>query len=252
MKALLGSQENWEVVEDGFDEPASTTSWSNVQLKLLKDARVKDKAALYILYQAVDESDFKKIASAKSSKEAWDILEKTYKRDDRVNQVRLQTLKGELESMRMKETEGVAEYITRVETVANQLARNGETLPTSRVVEKILRSLTNDFENVVCVIEESKDLSKLTVEELAGSLEAHKPRKNKKWEPLDQLLQTKMSIKDEKAQNTQGRGRYRRGIRSGPGGRSRGSRTKRTIWSTKLARRRTRSMERRSIKQLKC
>ena len=90
-----------------------------------------------------------------------------------MNQVRLQTLRGELESMMMKETEGVAEYITRVEIVANQLARNGETLPTNQVVEKILRSLTNDFENVVCAIEESKDLSKLTVEQLAGSVEAH-------------------------------------------------------------------------------
>jgi len=87
--------------------------------------------------------------------------------------VRLQTLRGKLESMKMKDTKGIAEYITRVETVANQLARNGETLPTSRVVEKILRSLTNDFENVVCVIEESKDLSKLTVEEVVESLEAH-------------------------------------------------------------------------------
>jgi len=82
MKALLGSQENWEVVEDGFDEPANTTGWSNAQLKVLKDARVKDKAALYILYQAVDESGFEKIASAKSSKEAWGILEKAYKGDD--------------------------------------------------------------------------------------------------------------------------------------------------------------------------
>jgi len=35
-----------------------------------------------------------------------------------------------------------------------------------------------------------------------------------------------MSIKDEKAQNTQGRGRYRGGIRSGPGGRSRGQEEK--------------------------
>jgi len=227
MKALLGSQENWEVVEDGFDEPANTTGWSNAQLKVLKDARVKDKAALYILYQAVDESGFEKIANAKSSKEAWDILEKAYKGDDRVKQVRLQTLRGELESMKMKETEGVAEYITRVETVANQLSRNGEMLPASRVVEKILRSLTDDFENVVCTIEESKDLSMLTVEELARSLEAHEQRKKKKKvEPLTQLLQTKMSIKDDKAQNTQGSGRYRGGIRSGPGGRSRGQEEK--------------------------
>ena len=48
----------------------------------------------------------------------------------------------------MKETEGVAEYITRVETVTNQLARNGETLSASRVVEKIMRSLIEDFDGV--------------------------------------------------------------------------------------------------------
>jgi len=87
MKALLGSQESWEVVEDGFNEPANTTGWSNAQLKVLEEACMKDKAALYILYQAVDESCFEKIASAKSSKEVWDILEKAYKGDDRVKQV---------------------------------------------------------------------------------------------------------------------------------------------------------------------
>ena len=74
--------------------------------------------------------------------------------------------------------------------MANQLAINGEMLPASRVVEKILRSLTDDFENVVCMIEEPKDLSMLTIEELVGSLEAHEQRKKKKVKPLDQLLQT--------------------------------------------------------------
>jgi len=58
----------------------------------------------------------------------------------------------------MMETEGVAEYITRVETVVNQLSRNRETLSASQNV-KILRFLTDGFENVVCAIEEFKDIS---------------------------------------------------------------------------------------------
>jgi hypothetical protein len=41
------------------------------------------------------------------------------------------------------------------------------------VVEMILRSLTDTFENVVCAIEESKDLEELTVDELAGLLLVH-------------------------------------------------------------------------------
>ena len=71
-------------------------------------------------------------------------------------------------------------------------------LPETRVVEKILRSLTDNFENVVCTIEESKGLAKFTVDELADSLEAHEQRKKKKKEPLDQSLQTKVSIRDGK------------------------------------------------------
>jgi len=65
----------------------------------------------------------------------------------------LQTLRGEFESMKMKDSKDLSSYITCVQIVANQLKRNGETLTDARVVEKILRSLTNDFENVVCAIE---------------------------------------------------------------------------------------------------
>ena len=79
-----------------------------------------------------------------------------FKGADRVKQVLLQTLRGELESMKMMESESVSDYITRVQTVVNQLNRNGETLTNARVVEKILRILTDNFENIVCVIEESK------------------------------------------------------------------------------------------------
>ena len=141
-----------------------------------------------------------------------------YKGADRVKQVRLQTLRGELEKIQMKESEAVSDYITRVQTVVNQLNRNGKTVTDARVVEKILRSLTDKFENIVCAIEESKDLSTLSVEELAGSLEAHEQRKIKKNE---EAQQTKESFKDEKvlfSKNFRGRGRGRGGRDSGRSG----------------------------------
>ncbi|KAK8957926.1 hypothetical protein KSP39_PZI000959 [Platanthera zijinensis] len=130
--------------------------------------------------------------------------------------------------MKMKESETVSDYITRVQVVVNQLTRNGEDLTDARVVEKILRSLTDNFVNVVCAIEESKDLATLTGDELVGSLEAHEQRKKKKKEEtLEQALQTKASIKDEKllySQNFRGRGRGHGGRNNGrgSGGRGRG------------------------------
>ncbi|PKU74974.1 hypothetical protein MA16_Dca020184 [Dendrobium catenatum] len=198
MRALLGAQDAWEVVENGFVEVTDTAGMMANQSKALKEMRTKDKTALYFLYQAIDESGFEKIAGATTSKVAWNTLEKVFKGADHVKQVRLQTLRAELEGMKMKESEGVSDYITRVQAVVNQLKLNGEMLIDARVVEKILRSLTNNFENVVCAIEESKDLDILTVEELAGSVEAHEQRKKKKEEMLEEVLQSKATIKDDK------------------------------------------------------
>jgi len=126
-------------------------------------------------------------------------LEKTYKGDDYVKQVRLQALKREFERLLMKENEGVTEFISWVETVANQLGKNGEPLPANRVVEKILRSLTIDFDNIVCAIKESKDLSKLMVEELARSFEAYEQRRIKtKEDYFGQALQAKTNFQEKK------------------------------------------------------
>ena len=124
MKALPGSQDAWAVVEEGFEEPKDTMRYTAAQNKALKELRLKDKATLYIMFRAADKSSFEKIARATTSKEAWDTLEKVFKGTNRVKQVRLQTLRGELESMKMKESKNVSDYITRIQNVENQLNRN--------------------------------------------------------------------------------------------------------------------------------
>jgi len=50
MKALLGSQEVWEVVENGPQEPTDIEEHTIVQLVVLRATRVKHKAPLYALY----------------------------------------------------------------------------------------------------------------------------------------------------------------------------------------------------------
>ncbi|TYI50043.1 hypothetical protein E1A91_D12G074900v1, partial [Gossypium mustelinum] len=70
MKALLESQDGWEVVQEGFVELTTTAGYTTTQNKELKEMRSKYKATLYMLFRAIDESGFEKIASATTSKEA--------------------------------------------------------------------------------------------------------------------------------------------------------------------------------------
>ncbi|XP_020410736.1 uncharacterized protein LOC109946662 [Prunus persica] len=52
----------------------------------------------------------------------------------------------------------------------------GENMQDVKVVEKILRSLTEKFNYVVCSIEQSKDIDALTVDELQSSLIVHEQK----------------------------------------------------------------------------
>ena len=58
--------------------------------------------------------------------------------------------------------------------IVNQMRRNGEALINAWIIEKNLRSLDPRFDYIVITIEESKLVDKLTMDELMGSLQAHK------------------------------------------------------------------------------
>ena len=69
----------------------------------------------------------------------------------------------------MKTSESVSEHISRTMAIANKRQINGEKLEDVTIVEKILLSLTTNFNYVVCVIEESKDIDILSIDELQSS-----------------------------------------------------------------------------------
>ena len=68
IKAYLGGEDVWDVVEKGTEGVGATTD------KQKHDAKVKDKRVLSFIYQGLDDANFKKIARATAAKEAWEIL----------------------------------------------------------------------------------------------------------------------------------------------------------------------------------
>ncbi|XP_074352329.1 uncharacterized protein LOC141691492 [Apium graveolens] len=105
--------------------------------------------------------------------------------------------------------------------MTNEMKRNGESLDDVRVMEKLLCSQTRKFDYVVTSIEESKDLSIISIDEIVGSLQAHEQRMNQYDDAsyLEKVLQSKVSIGDSSrsSSSVHERGGFRGGYRGGRG-----------------------------------
>lgn len=90
--------------------------------------------------------------------------------------------------------------------ISNKMRSNGEDMQDSKIVEKILRTLTDKFTYVVVSIEESKDTSSMTIDELQSSLSVHEKKFKKNcYEEEDQAL----SVRGRGRGFFRGRGRGR-------------------------------------------
>ncbi|GAU44957.1 hypothetical protein TSUD_100290 [Trifolium subterraneum] len=171
MKVIFIVQEADEQVNTTLDPlPANATKQ---QRTTFREAQKKDNKALFLIHQCVDSKVFEKIADATTSKDAWDILQKSDGGDAKVKKVKLQALKRQFKLLEMKNDEAVAEYFTTVETLTNQMKNCGSTLSEEEMVEKVLGTLTHKFDHIVVTIEQTKDLSEIKMEDLQSTLEAH-------------------------------------------------------------------------------
>ncbi|KAK4381808.1 Retrovirus-related Pol polyprotein from transposon TNT 1-94 [Sesamum angolense] len=100
--------------------------------------------------------------------------------------------------MKMKDSETIDQYYTKVRELLNQLKAYGEDIPEKRVVEKLLISVTEKYDPIVTTIEETKDITTLTVTELVGSLEAYEKRRSRREEnSLENAFQSKLNMRSQ-------------------------------------------------------
>ena len=97
IKALLGSQEAWEAVEKGYEEPENEGALTQAQRNNLPKNHKLDQQALSIIHMRLDDTMFEKVSLVTQAKEACTIFENNFKGMDKVKKVRLQTLRGEFE-----------------------------------------------------------------------------------------------------------------------------------------------------------
>ncbi|RDX94310.1 hypothetical protein CR513_23321, partial [Mucuna pruriens] len=163
MKVLLSSQDAWEVVKKGYTLPKDMAILSQNEKEILMKTK-KHQQTLTFIYQSLNEAMFEMVSNVSTSKEAWEILKTSLEGVDKVKKVHLQTLQVEFESFSMKEFESISNFGNRMMMVVKQMKRYEEKMKDICVVEKILRSLTINFDFVVCAIEEPKDLELVVVD----------------------------------------------------------------------------------------
>ncbi|XP_027359769.1 uncharacterized protein LOC113868411 [Abrus precatorius] len=200
MENFLRSKELWQLVEDGI--PVFGATATEAQRKSVAEANLKDLKVKNYLFQSIDREILETILDKNTSQAIWQSMQKKYQGSTRVKRAQLQALRHEFELLSMKEREKVDTYLGRTLSIVNKMKSNGEKVDSSTVVSKILRSLTAKFNYVVCSIEESNDLSALSIDELHGSLLVHEQRMQS-LQPDEQVLKI---THDDRFGTSRGRG----------------------------------------------
>lgn len=231
METLFTSLDVLEFVQNGYEKPAPTEAEESSQRleELKKKEKSIDARVLRMIQRAVSISIFPRIMRVKTSKEAWNILQQEFEGDSKVRTVKLQSLKRDYENEIMKENESLNEYFNRLFELVNQMKSHGDTIDDHRIVSKILISLTEKFDPMVAVIEETKDLSTMYVQGLMGYLRSHEQRLLRHSEKsVESVFQSKLNIHPNNGENKppiQNRGESSRGGKFGRGvGKGRNSR----------------------------
>ena len=160
----------WLAVEIGWIKPIEApTNWDDAKIK----ATNFNSRALNALFSAVTNEEFKKISSTETAKEAWTILQTTYKGTKAVKDSKFQRLTTSVEEIKMEEDESFDEFYAKLKDIVNSTFNLGETIPESKIVKKVLRSLPERFHAKITAIEESKDIDKIPLTKLVGNLQTY-------------------------------------------------------------------------------
>ena len=188
METILKAYGLWETLEDTekVDERKMHTTKAMILTTLPED----------ILMQ---------VAQYSKAKEVWESIKVRYIGADRVQKARLQTLRSELETLKMKTDETVNDFAGKLGSIRGKCKSLGSNLKDKVLVGKLLNSVPKKFLPIVASIEQYSEIDNMTFEEAVGRLTAYEERLKSQDEPQEDY-QSKLLMASS---SNQGRGRGR-------------------------------------------
>ncbi|GAU32747.1 hypothetical protein TSUD_323150 [Trifolium subterraneum] len=133
----------------------------------------KDKMELFLRSQENNMEEYDRIMECKTAKEIWETLQTHHEGTNSVKETRIDIGVRKFELFEMKEEETIDQMYGRFTSIINELNSLGKAYTTHERIRKILRCLPKTWRPIVTAITVAKDLTKVSLEDLIGSLKAH-------------------------------------------------------------------------------
>jgi hypothetical protein len=216
MEAYLEALDIWEAVEEDYEVPPLPNNPTMAQIKIHKEKKTSKAKARSCLFAGVSETVFTRIMTLKTPKAIWDYLKEEYAGDERIRSMQVLNLMREFELQRMKESETIKEYSDKLLSIANKVRLLGTNFADSRIVEKILVTVPERYEASLASLENTKDLSKITLSEVIHALQAHEQRRLMREDPMVEgalpvKSQKSNTMKNHPSSSENGANNYNRG-----------------------------------------
>ncbi|GJT63263.1 retrovirus-related pol polyprotein from transposon TNT 1-94 [Tanacetum coccineum] len=126
-----------------------------------------------VIYNALPRKEYERIFMCNTAKEIWKTLLITHQGNNQVKDNKIDLLVQQYEQFVISEDETIDSAFARFNTIITSLKALDEGYSSKNYVRKFLRALHPKWRAKVTAIEESKDLTSLSLDELIGNLKVH-------------------------------------------------------------------------------
>nr|GEY74072.1 DUF4219 domain-containing protein/UBN2 domain-containing protein [Tanacetum cinerariifolium] len=139
----------------------------------LKKKLAKNNEAKMVIYNALPHKEYERNFMCKTAKEIWDTLLITHQGNNQVKDNKIDLLVQQYEQFTIPDEESIDNAFARCNIIITSLKALDEGFSSKNYVRKFLRALHPKWRAKVKAIEESKDLTSLSVDELIGKLKVY-------------------------------------------------------------------------------
>nr|GEV24316.1 zf-CCHC domain-containing protein/UBN2 domain-containing protein [Tanacetum cinerariifolium] len=139
----------------------------------LKKKLAKNNEAKMVIYNALPRKEYERSFMCKTANEIWDTLLITHQGNSQVKDNKIDLLVQQYEQFTILKAESIDNAFARFNTIITSLKALDEGFSSKNYVRKFLRALHPTWHTKVTTIEESKDLTSLSLDELIGNLKVY-------------------------------------------------------------------------------